>query len=178
MSRRRKATRKLTAAAVLAALGVVFLAFGAFIEVLDLSAAAIASLAVVFAVIELKGKYPVLIYLVTSLLAFLLLPSKTPALFYACFAGYYPILKALFEGHFSRPVSWLFKILSFCAAMALIVLVGVKLLFPVGFAWQAWHMVMLVPLTLVFLIYDVALTRLVTFYLMRLRSRFGFLRDF
>ena len=165
----------LTVAATLAALGVIFLTLGAFVEVLDLSMAAIASLTVVFAVIELKGKYPLLVYLVTSVLALLLLPSKTPALFYACFAGYYPILKAMFEGHFSRPVTWLLKLLSFCAATALIVFVGVKLLFPAGLVWQAWYIALLVPLGLVFVLYDVALTRLITFYMVRLRGRFGFL---
>ncbi len=174
--RRRKATRNLTAAAVLAALGVVFLALGAFVEVLDLSMAAIASLTVVFAVIELKGKYPPLVYLVTSLLAFLLLPSKTPALFYACFAGYYPILKAVYEGHFSRPVAWLLKLFSFCVAMALIAFFGIKLLFPADFLWQARYFLWLLPLGLVFVLYDVALTRLITFYMVRLRGRFSFLR--
>ena len=177
MNTRRKATRKLTAAAVLAALGVVFLALGAVVEVLDLSMAAIASLTVVFAVIELRGKYPVLVYLVTALLAFLLLPSKTPALFYACFAGYYPMLKAVFEGRFSSPVSWLLKLFCFFASMSLIVFAGVKLLFPSGFVWQPWYMLILLPLALVFVLYDVALTRLITFYVVRLQRKFRFLQN-
>ncbi len=177
MSARRKETRRLTVAATLAALGVVLLALGSLVEVLDLSMAAIASLAVTFAVIELGGKYPFLVYLVTALLAILLLPIKTPALFYACFAGYYPILKALFEGHFSRPVSWLFKLLTFWVATVLTLVLGVKLLFPLGIAWQWWYAALSVPLSLVFWIYDLALTRLITFYLLRLRGRFGFLRE-
>ena len=177
MNARRKETRRLTTAATLAALGVVLLALGSLVEVLDLSMAAIASLAVTFAVIELKGKYPLFIYLVTAFLSLLLLPIKTPALFYACFAGYYPILKALFEGHFSRPVSGLFKLLTFLAATALTVVLGVKLLFPFGFSWQGWYAVLALPLALVFGVYDLALTRLITFYLRRLRGRFGFLRE-
>ena len=177
MNTRRKATRKLTAAAVLAALGVIFLALGSLVEVLDLSMAAIASLTVVFAVIELKGKYPVLVYFVTSLLAFLLLPGKTPALFYACFAGYYPMLKAVFEGRFSAPVSWLLKIFCFFASTVLIVFLGVKLLFPQGLVLHTWYLLLLLPLALVFVLYDVALTRLITFYVVRLRARFRFLRD-
>ena len=164
-------------AATLAALGVVLLALGSLVEVLDLSMAAIASLAVAFAVIELGGKYPLLVYLVTALLALILLPIKTPALFYACFAGYYPILKALFEGRFSRPVSWLFKFLTFLAAMVLTLVLGMKLLFPAGLAWQWWYVALAVPLVLVLWIYDLALTRLITFYLLRLRGRVGFLRE-
>ena len=176
-NRRRKATRYLTASAVLAALGVVFLALGALVEVLDLTMAVIASLTVVFAVIELRGKYPILVYLVTAVLALLLLPSKTPALVYALFAGYYPILKAVFEGRFSRTVAWIFKILVFCTAAVLTVLVSVRLLMLYEVAFKTWYIALLLPLAGVFVLYDVALTRLITVYLVRLRGRFRFLGD-
>ncbi len=177
-TRRRKETGRLTAAAVLTALSVVVLAVGSIIEVLDLSMAAIASLAVVFAVIELRGKYPYLVFAATSVLAILLLPGKTPALFYALFAGYYPLLKLVFEKHFSRPVSWVFKILSFLVAAALIVFLAIKLLtisplppLPSPFMYVAVG----VLLVAVFVIYDIALTRLITFYLWRLSRHFRFL---
>ena len=176
-TRRRKATRYLTTSAVLAALGVIFLAFGAFVEVLDLTMAAVASLTVVFAVIELRGKYPLLVYLVTSVLALLLLPSKTPALVYLLFAGYYPILKVLLEGYLSRAASWLLKILAFNVAAVAIVLVSVKVLMLYTIEWQAWYILLLLPLNAVFAVYDVALTRLITAYMLRLRGRFRFLRE-
>ncbi|MBR2010829.1 MAG: hypothetical protein IKA06_03680 [Clostridia bacterium] len=176
-TRRRKATRYLTLSAVLAALGVILLALGALVEVLDLTMAAIASFTVVFAVIELKGKYPLLVYLVTSVLALLLLPSKTPALVYLLFAGYYPILKALLEGYFSRALSWLLKILAFNVAAAVTVLVSVKVFVLYAVEWRAWYIVLLLPLTAVFVIYDVALSRLITAYMVRLRGRFRFLKD-
>ena len=177
-TRRRKETGRLTAAAVLTALSVVVLAVGSLVEVLDLSMAAIASLAVVFAVIELRGKYPYLVFAATSVLAILLLPGKTPALFYALFAGYYPLLKLVFEKHFSRPVSWVFKILSFLAAAALIVFLAIKLFtvsplpsLPSPFMYVAVGLL----LTAVFVVYDIALTRLITFYLWRLSRHFRFL---
>jgi len=156
---------------------VIFLAFGAFVEVLDLTMAAVASLTVVFAVIELKGKYPLLIYLVTSVLALLLLPSKTPALVYLLFAGYYPILKVLLEGYLSRAASWLLKILAFNVAAVVIVLVSVKVLMLYTVEWKAWYILLLLPLNAVFAVYDVALTRLITAYMLRLRGRFRFLRE-
>ena len=155
----------------------IFLAFGAFVEVLDLTMAAVASLTVVFAVIELKGKYPLLIYLVTSVLALLLLPSKTPALVYLLFAGYYPILKVLLEGYLSRAASWLLKILAFNVAAVVIVLVSVKVLMLYTVEWKAWYILLLLPLNAVFAVYDVALTRLITAYMLRLRGRFRFLRE-
>ena len=90
MSREKKATRRLAVSAVLAALGVVLLLLGSLVQVLDLSMAAIASLLVVFAVIEIGGKYPILIYLVTSVLSLLLLPVKTAALIYLCLRAIIP----------------------------------------------------------------------------------------
>jgi len=167
----------MTAAAILVALGVVLLSLGALIEVLDLSMAAIASLCVVFAVIELKGKYPYLVYLGISLLALLLLPVKTPCVLFALFAGYYPIVKALLERRFSRPVSWFFKILIFEVALGLILLICVKLFFLIEITWHPWYFAIFPAGAAIFLLYDVALTRLITAYLYRLRHRFRFLHD-
>ena len=81
----------LTVSAMLCALGVVILGLGAVIEVLDITVAVIASLLTVYAVIEIGGAYPWLIWVVTSIVALLLLPLKTPVLFYAFLTGYYPV---------------------------------------------------------------------------------------
>lgn len=175
MRGRSSATRKLTAAALLAAFGVVLLGLGALVEVLDLSMAALASLFVVFAVIELGGAYPYLVYGVTAVLSLLLLPSKTPALIYALFAGYYPILKAVFEKHLPRGVALLCKVVVFNAGLALAVFLALKFFTPAAdsaFGWKYWLLLIGTP---VFLLYDVALTRLITFYLQRLGDRFRFL---
>ncbi len=177
-TRRRKETGRLTAAAVLVALSVVLLGIGSLVEVLDLSMAAIASLAVVFAVIELRGKYPYLVFAATSVLALLLLPNKTPALFYALFAGYYPLLKVVFERHFSRPIAWLFKLLSFGVAAVLIVLLAIKIFTASPLPALPHHWMYAAGgalLAAVFVVYDIALTRLITFYLWRLQRHFRFL---
>ena len=176
-TQRKSSTRRLAASAVLSALGVVLLTVGAFVSVLDLSMAAIASLTVVFAVIELKGKYPYLVYFVTSVLSLLLLPSKAPALLFALFAGYYPILKAWLEGRFSRTVSWLFKILTFTVAFALIAFVSIKVFTLFELTWQWWYAAALAFVVAVFVLYDIALTRLITAYLLRWRRRFRFRFD-
>lgn len=160
--------------AVLSALGVVLLFLGSLIQVLDLSMAAIVSVFVVLAVIEIRGPYPFLIYAVTSVLALLLLPVKTPALIYALFAGYYPILKALLEGRLPAPLAWVLKILIFGVGAAAAVLVAAKVLMA-DLSWlfaHWWVFLLLVP---VFVLYDVALTRLISAYVNRWRTRFKFL---
>ena len=176
MERRRKTTRKLAAAALLAALGTALLAVGALVDVLDLSMAAIASLTVVFAVIELRGPYPYLVYAVTALLALLVLPAKTSGIIYALFAGYYPVVKAVFERHFPRPVAWLFKILLFNAALALSVFLVVRFFLAPG-SVERWHYWLLLIGTPVFILYDLALTKLITAYLFRWRRRLRLFRD-
>ncbi len=175
MASRKNETRTLVIAAVVAALGVVTLTLGSIVQVLDLSVAVIASLFVVFAVIELKGKYPYLVYVVTALLAMLLLPIKTAPLVYLCFTGYYPIIKSKLERRRMPPVlRWVCKILVFNVALAVAVLVSVFILhISVPAVWCYWLLPLLTP---IFVLYDVALTRLITFYLVRLRNRFRFLK--
>ncbi len=159
-------------------MGVVFLGIGAFIEVLDLTAAAMASFLVIFAVLEMKGKYPYFIYAATALLSFLLLPLKTPALFYAVLFGYYPILKQKLEVHLRRPIAWLIKILFCNAVLALLVFLLEKIFMPgVPILGEGYGHGWLLLCTPVFILYDIALTRLITFYIFRLRKRLRFLQN-
>ena len=169
----RKRTKYLTVSAMLCALSVIILSLGSLIEVLDITTAVLASLLCIYAVIEMGGAYPWLIWPVTSTLALLLLPQKTPALFYALFAGFYPILKEKLE-KLKNPISYILKLLVFHASLAAIV-AGMKLFFPadldMGDFW--WMPALLYLLCLVcFVMYDFALTKLITFYLIRLRQRF------
>lgn len=165
-----RATRRLAVSAMLAALGVVLLWLGALVEVLDLSMAAIASMLAVFAVIEMSRRYAILVYAVTALLSLLLLPVKTPALIYAAFAGYYPVLKAILEGKLPRGAAWCLKVLIFCAGVAVALFVGGKvLLVDLSWLWANWwYLLLTVP---VFLLYDVALTRLISAYIQKWRAR-------
>ena len=169
------ATRRLAVSAVISALGVVLLFVGSLFQVLDLSMAAIVSLFTVFAVIEIRGSYPFLIYAVTSVLSLLLLPVKTPALVYALFAGYYPILKGVFERHLGRAAAWALKLAVFFIGAAAAAFVAMKVLMvDVSLLLANWWVLLLsIP---VFVLYDVGLTRLITAYVVKWRSRFNFLK--
>lgn len=169
----RKRTKFLTVSAMICAISVIILSFGSLIEVLDITTAVFASLLCIYAVIELGGAYPWLIWIVTSLLSLLLLPQKTPALFYALFAGFYPILKEKLE-KLKKPVSYILKLLVFHLSLAAIV-AGLRLFFPadldMGSFW--WMPIALYIMCLTcFLMYDFALSKLITFYLIRLRQKF------
>ena len=169
----RKRTKYLTVSAMLCALGVILLSLGSVIEVLDITAAVFASLLCIYAVIEMGGVYPWLIWLVTSFLALLLLPQKTPALFYALFAGFFPIVKEKLE-KLPRIPSLLLKLVFFHTCLA--VGWGLLCLFAPTEAILNWGWMLLATYVLgllSFLMYDYALSKLITFYLLRLRGRLG-----
>jgi len=160
---------------MLSALGVVLLYVGSLLEVLDISMAVIASLLCIIAVIEYGGSAPWMIFGVTAILSALLLPNRTPAFFYASFFGFYPILKEKLE-KLPRVVCWVLKEIIFNVCLVIIAL-GTYFLF------MSKDNALINPLTLsvgivlceaVFILYDIALTRLISFYIARLRNRIKF----
>ncbi len=170
---RRQQTKCLTLSAMLCAVSTLLLALGSLIEVLDLTAAVLASVLCIYAVIEIRGPYPWGIWLVTSTLSLLLLPQKTPAIFYAFFAGFYPILKEKFE-RLKRPLCLALKLITLHLCLALIYLV-LQLFLPSFLesdTTKLFYALLYAALLVCFFIYDLALTRLITFYLLRLRNRF------
>lgn len=161
-------SRKLALAAILSALGTVLLYLGAVVEVLDLTCVAIASLIVVFAFIEMGGSYPFMIYVATSVISLLILPDKFGALVYLLFAGYYPILKAVFERlHYF--VGWVLKLSLFGTSLLVIITLTAYVLKLPDTDLEMTPAVILLGF-LTFVLYDIALTKLITFYLVKIRS--------
>ncbi len=173
---RKNDTKRLTVCAMLSALGVVLLYLGSLIEVLDISMAVIASLTCVIAVIEYGKGAPWSIYGVTSLLSLILLPNKTPAAMYAIFFGFYPILKEKFEKR-NKVLSWVLKEIVFNVCL---VLMGIAMYFLTTtgdntlFSSPTFLALMILAAELVFVLYDIALTRLISFYIISIRHRFKF----
>ena len=164
----------LTVSAMLCALGVIILGLGALIEVLDVTVAVIASLLTVYAVIEMGGAYPWLIWIVTSVVSFLVLPLQTPMLFYALLAGYYPIVKQKIERRMARAPAWTVKLSVLTLSLGLIWGV-MRLFFPSLLEGPGGWIAVAIALVLAvvcFILYDICLTRLITFYFVRLQKRF------
>ena len=176
----RDRTKRVAVCGVFIALGIILLYIGSLIEVLNISMAAIASLICIIAVIEYGGLYPLMIFGATAILSMLLLPEKFTPTIYALLIGYYPILKELIErlgknGRLSKkialPFQYLIKLLFFNAALAAVVLVSVYILIlPESAEWLQIVTFCLANLT--FLVYDLALTRMISTYVFRVRSRF------
>lgn len=161
--------RRLALSAMMTALGVVILYLGCFFETLDLTVAAIASFCVVLILIEMGGRYALAVYIGTTLLSLLLLPQKLIAVEYTLFAGCYPLVKMLAER--LKPLfSWLIKLLFANLSLTLLMLV-IKFIFsmPIEQGWMLIATYALVNVTVV--IFDIALSKLMTLYCTRLQKR-------
>jgi len=175
-------TKKIALAAILSAFGVVFLTIGSFIGVLDLSSAAIAGFVIVIAVIELGGRYPVMMYFVISVLSILVLPNKYPAVFFIFFGGFYPIFKAYIE-RFHYIVAWVVKFSMFNFFLAVMILL-IKFLSEKGFLppfednnlydfFGIFKIIVFIVANFTFLLYDIAMTRIINLYIIKIRKIIG-----
>ena len=167
-------TRRLAISAILAAIGVVLLYIGALIEVLDLTVVVFASFVCVLAVIEMGGVWPWLIYATVSVLSLVLLPQKAPAVLFLLFGGYYPILKACFERWCPRIIAWIPKLVTFNLALTAAYFILKELFLMPDLAWISKGLWLLIVYTVgngVFLLYDLALTRVISAYLRVYRER-------
>jgi hypothetical protein len=117
--------------------------------------------------LECGRRWSLLAYAAVSLISILLLPTKAPAVLYAAFFGYYPIIKSLIE-RLGRPrLEWPLKLL-----LALASLTAVLLVYKVGFlggaelphaaVWAVYAAGLLG-----FAAYDVLLSKLIETYIRR-----------
>ena len=171
-------TKKLTLSAALSALIVVILLLGSLVEILDLTTIFLAGLFLVFSVIELEGNWKWMIYAVSSILAILLLPNKFVAVEYTLL-GVTVILKSYFE-RLPSILSWVLKFLSFNILFGVVIalfylVLGMpyqnEMIFGVTLPAYLIPAVLLFLGNLCFLLYDVLLTRLISVYYYKYRSR-------
>ena len=167
-------TKKLTLSALLVALGVTFMALGAFIDVLDLSVCALVSLIVVFVFIELGSPYTWLVWLCTSLISALLFPGSILWVEYLFVFGVYPILKAYIER--APRITWLPIKLGFINAVVWALFLVVELLFKLPVFEEGanllWKIAIYILINVAFMVYDAFITVAVRLYFEKFRKRF------
>ena len=165
-----KKTKKVTLTAMLMALSVALLTLGSLLQVLDLSIAAIISAFVVFFRIELGTPYAIAFWLGTSFLSLLIYPGSTAGMLFALL-GLYPLLKSYLE-RLPHMLEWGLKVL-----LCEVILIGYILIARFVFllpdaVLKGWLSLLLLLLgTVTFLLYDVALSKLILFYSFRIRPR-------
>ncbi len=175
-----KQTKKLTVSSMAVALGVLFMLLGYFVEVLDLTVAALCSLLMVFMCMEVGKPYNFLVWLATSLLGALFFTSSLVWVTYLVVFGIYPIIKGYIERLrrvFWIPVKLVFFLISSSAVIAISeFLLGIPFFgespfeFAAGYEWIFPAAVYAVLIIAMF-VYDVFLTVMVRAYVVKIRPK-------
>lgn len=183
-TRRSHTTRRIAMCAVLCALAVVMLGLGAVIEVIDITAAAVASLVLLPILLCYGARYAWLSYAVTGVLGVLLMPQSLGAWMFAGLTGFYPIIKQKLD-RLPRLLGWAVKLLLLTAVLLLylaifyfILLGGEGSLFDAflkgfgeeeGTPLMAWAVVILSLFT--YILFDLLIDRLLILYYLRWQKR-------
>lgn len=172
---RNKKTAKIAFCGLISALGVVIMFLTGLIPVATLALPAIAGCLLIAVVAEAGIGWGICAYAVTAVLSFFIAPDREAALFYILFFGYYPVIFAVLGRIKRRVLQYGAKLLVFNAAVILEVIIAVNLL---GIPFEQMEMlgkftapVLLVMANLVFVIYDIALDRLITDYYRKYRGK-------
>ena len=137
---------------------------------------AAAAILLVPIVIEINKKWALGVYLSVSVLAVLILPNKEVAVIYAAFFGYYPIIKAIIEKYLPKILGLLVKIIIFNSTMFISYYLMLKFM---GIEIDEMEKlgVYAIPVLLAmgsaaFILYDYALTKIISIYIYKWKSRF------
>ena len=166
--------KKITLSSIISALIVVLIAIGSLIDLLDITVAAVCTLAVFVIQFEIGTKYSFLVYLTSSVLSLILLPLTTSSLYYICFFGYYPLLKR-YTRRFGKRLS---KVS--CALLFNIVMIILMLIFKAVFALQnePWpiYAALLVTINVFFFCFDRLMDVFPILYLRKIRNKINFFK--
>ena len=167
---------------MITALSVVILIPSA-VQVFVYTLPAMSGMLTMLAVVEIDKKWAIGSYVAASLIGLLFVANKEAVVYYVAFFGYYPVVKALLESKMPRVAEYILKFLVFNVS---IILSGVVLVKVFGMPYNdllgidgesAFFTKYALPIMLgmgnvVFILYDVALTRLLTAYVLVWQKRF------
>lgn len=161
---------------IIAALSVTTMFLTAVFTTLSYALPAAAGILLVVVVIDVDKKWAFGVYAATALLALLVLPNKEAAVMYVFFFGHYPIVKAILEKRLKGALLWVLKFVIFNVSVVLAYVI-ILYVFQLPFEdmekygkWAVW--ILLAMGNVVFVIYDIALSRLVTLYMLKWRKSF------
>ncbi len=168
-----KNTKKITLSGMMIALCSLFM-LASYFPYLTISISFFAGIFIMVLVIEIDKKWAFLSYLASAVIAFLIAEPEAKLL-YVAFFGYYPIIKALLEGLKSRALEYVLKFLAYNTAIVLAYAVlagafGVPLGDMNEFG-KYTAIVLLIAANILFPIYDIALSRVAAFYMIRLHDK-------
>ncbi|MGI5894393.1 MAG: hypothetical protein ACOX6P_07330 [Candidatus Merdivicinus sp.] len=172
-----KKTNQIALGGMMAALSIVCMLLTGVFPMADFALPAIAGLLLVPIVIDAGYKGAWTAFGAVALLSAMIAPNKECALYYIAFLGFYPIVKSVLECRKGKIFPWICKILLFnlCAA---VIVAGAMFVFRFpGYAElleEAWWLLAggWIFLNAVFVVYDIALTQLITAYVRWFRPKY------
>lgn len=176
MRRQGSQSHRVALAGVFGALAVVIMLMGGILPFATFAAPAMAGLFIVPVAVEFGRKTGSLLYAAVGILAFFLVPDREMSLIFIFLLGYYPLLKTSLEHIRRRALQWAVKFAVFnasvCALYSLLLFV-----FPLDAVVEemgggGFYIALLWAMgNLTFFVYDIAVTRIVAVYCVRLRPR-------
>ncbi len=171
-----KQSSKCALGGIVAALSLVLMISVAVIPFLTYALPAVAGTLIIFMVIEADKKWAFGVYCTVAILAVLLVPDKEVAVMYLAFFGYYPIIKAVYEAKLGLVIGWILKVLTFVATMVVSYALMMKFM-GVTIDETEEFGALAIPIllgmgTVAFIMYDFALTKLITLYMLKFQKHF------
>ncbi|MDI3312383.1 MAG: hypothetical protein QJR05_13300 [Thermoanaerobacterium sp.] len=162
--------RSLSLGGMLAAINVILLFVSATMPTSRLFLLVLSSFSASIMVIEANANVATVFYIATSLLAFILIPNKLMASYYACFFGFYGIVKSYIERlSLNRFLEYALKLIVFNLSLSIIYIVF-KIVFAANIFIGSYSTVAVFALLQIsFVIYDYAYTVFVSFYLKKVK---------
>lgn len=178
MSSHLKTTRRVTIGGLAAGLSLVMLMATGLFPFATFALPALAGILLLPLCVDMGLKWSALVYAAVSLLGLLLAPDREAAFFYLGLFGQYPLVKALIESRCPRAFQWPAKILvcnlSLALCLGLTALAfGLEYLLS-EYSLTGWWMMAAAAVAgnLVFVLYDIALTRILSVYVRYFRPKF------
>ena len=171
MNKRNSLASKVALGGVATALSIVFMMIAGVTSTLVYAIPMFVGALLIVLVIETGKGFATAVYVAVSILSLLILGNKEAAIMYVAFFGYYPILKGIIEKHFKSFLCWVIKYIVFNTAMV-VAYFAITKIFMISFEDVESFGNFALPLLLlagniVFAMYDVLLTRLITIYFYR-----------
>jgi len=171
-----KQSSKTALGGIIAALSISMMFLIAVIPFFTYALPAAAAILLIPIVIEINKKWAFGVYASVSILALLVVPNKEVAVIYAAFFGYYPIIKAFFESRFPKTIVFILKLLIFNITMftsyyLMLKFMGIEIDELKTFGVYAVPILLIIG-SVAFVMYDFALTKIISLYVLKWQSRF------
>lgn len=169
-------SRRMALAGVFGALALTMMLLGGVLPFATFAAPGIAGLFIVPVAIEFGMKTGYLLYAAVGLLSFFLVPDREMSLIFLFLLGFYPLLKAAIERIRSHAARWAVKLAVFNLSIGVMYAL-LLFVFPLDAVVEelsgGWlYLALLWGLgNVTFVLYDIAVARIVALYCARLRPR-------